>query len=111
MIQLHITLKTFKPNNFKTVDNLFLKLKNTKMLKGMKLKQIILPSSNKKIFTVLKSPHVYKKSREQFKFSTYKRKILITDTKKSFISLLYLNTFLKNYLSNNFIIKSKITIN
>lgn len=29
--------------------------------------------TNKKIFTVLKSPHVNKKAREQFKLCTYKR--------------------------------------
>jgi len=29
--------------------------------------------TNKKIFTVLRSPHVNKKAREQFELSTYKR--------------------------------------
>jgi small subunit ribosomal protein S10 len=94
MTQLQITLKTFKPNNFTIIDNLLPKLKNIKILKDIELKQIILPASKKKIFTVLKSPHVYKKSREQFKYSTYKRQILITNSKLSLLSTEKISVFI-----------------
>ena len=92
MTQLQITLKTFKPNNFTIIDNLLPKLKNIKILKDIELKQIILPASKKKIFTVLKSPHVYKKSREHFEMRIHKRLIdIIEPTPKTVDSLMRLD--------------------
>ena len=41
--------------------------------------------TNKKRFTVLRSPHVYKKSREQFEMATHKRLLVLKDTSPSVI--------------------------
>ena len=46
---------------------------NTAKRTGAKVKGPIPLPTKKKIFTVLKSPHVNKKSREQFQLSSYKR--------------------------------------
>lgn len=47
--------------------------------------------TNKKIFTVLKSPHVNKESREQFKLCTYKRLLdIYSSTSKTVDALMKL---------------------
>lgn len=106
MHKLEITLKTFSHKNFSQVDLLINKLTNFQIFQNSKMNVVQLPSSKKKIFTVLKSPHVHKKSREQFKYSTFKRKIIIKNS--NVLTLLYLNMFIKKYLSKDFDSKSKI---
>ena len=49
-----------------------------------KSKIISLPTKNKS-FTILKSPHVYKKSREQFSSEICKKKVLITGISCKFL--------------------------
>ena len=44
--------------------------------------------TNKKIFTVLRSPHVNKKSREQFELNSYKRLLDIYSTSTSTVDAL-----------------------
>ena len=44
--------------------------------------------SNKKIFTVLRSPHVNKKSREQFELNSYKRLLDIYSTSANTVDAL-----------------------
>ena len=55
---------------------------------------VYLPKKIKKI-TLLKSPHIYKKAREQFQSITYKRNLIfdinILENKLSFIKLLTVN--------------------
>jgi len=109
MYKLKITLKTNKFNNFLIIQKLLEKLKKINILKKLKISIINSPSDKKKIFTVLKSPHVYKKSREQFKYVLYKKKIEIKSI--DLISLLYFNLIIKNYIPNNFNIYSKIIKN
>jgi len=47
--------------------------------------------THKRIFTVLKSPHVNKKSREQFEYSTYKRLLdIYSSTSKTIDALMKL---------------------
>ena len=106
MYKLNISLKTISPQNFKLVEKIIKKIKKLKFFKGINIKIINLPLSKKKIFTVLKSPHVHKKSREQFKYQTYKKKILLESL--NIIQLLYLEMFLKNFLNKSFRISSKI---
>lgn len=66
------------------LQNLFAKLK----IKG---KFFSLPKRTKKI-TLLRSPHVYKKSREQFEFNSYKQIIVITSgCNLAFLKYLILN--------------------
>ena len=64
--------------HLKAYDNKILDLSteeivNTAKRTGAQVKGPIPLPTKKKIFTVLKSPHVNKKSREQFQLSSYKR--------------------------------------
>ena len=75
MIRLELKFKSFDPYfiqlNSQFVNSLvyFLKFKNCG--------QISLPTKIKKI-TVLRSPHIDKKSREQFQLKKYKHSMIIT---------------------------------
>ena len=64
--------------HLKAYDNKILDLSteeivNTAKRTGAQVKGPIPLPTHKKIFTVLRSPHVNKKSREQFQLSSYKR--------------------------------------
>ena len=64
--------------HLKAYDNKILDLSteeivNTAKRTGAQVKGPIPLPTHKKIFTVLRSPHVNKKSREQFKLCSYKR--------------------------------------
>ena len=64
--------------HIKAYDNKILDLSteeivNTAKRTGAQVKGPIPLPTHKKIFTVLRSPHVNKKSREQFQLSSYKR--------------------------------------
>lgn len=109
MYKLEITLKTNNSGNFVSVPKILQKLKEINILKKLKINIINIPSDKKKIFTVLKSPHVYKKSREQFKYALYKKKLNIESS--DVIPILYFNLIIKNYLPNSFNIYSKIIKN
>ena len=70
MYILRITFKSIqKINNIK--KNL-LKLKKINKFKNIQIKGIIKIKDKNKIFTLLKSPHVNKKSREHFIYKNYK---------------------------------------
>ena len=67
--KIRIKLKSYDYNLVdKSADKIVKTVKNTELL----LQDLYL-STHKKIFTVLRSPHVNKKSREQFKLCSYKR--------------------------------------
>lgn len=104
MYILRINLKSIKKiNEFK--KNL-LKIKKFYKFKNLKIKGIFKVKNKNKIFTLLKSPHVNKKSREQFIYKNYVQKI---DLK--FINIFKLFNFLiifKKILSKNFLINIKI---
>jgi len=55
-----------------------------------KISRINLPTIKKRI-TLLKSPHVYKSTREQFQFTLYKRLIVINKLDTNLLKLLFLN--------------------
>jgi ribosomal protein S10 len=89
------------PNNTKRSLKFLSKLLNKSLLK----KEIFLPKKEK-LFVILKSPHVNKKSREHFIFKNYIQKIEI-----EFISIFELINFLihlKKNLTKNFLIHFKI---
>lgn len=97
---LQIQLKSFKKNLLK-IYILFL----TNLLNKFKIKHSVItfPTKTKKL-TLLKSPHVYKKAREQFKLCLYKKVIFI----KNFNLLKFFNLlFLNKPKVINFIIKHK----
>ena len=68
--KIRIKLKSY---DFNLVDKSAEKIVKTVKTTGAIVTGPIPLPTNKKIFTVLKSPHVNKKSREQFQLSSYKR--------------------------------------
>jgi small subunit ribosomal protein S10 len=104
MYILRITFKSIqKINNIK--KNL-LKLKKINKFKNIQIKGIFKIKDKNKIFTLLKSPHVNKKSREHFIYKNYTQKIDI-----KFSNIIELFNFIiitKKILTENFIINFKI---
>ena len=68
--KIRIKLKSY---DFNLVDKSAEKIVKTVKSTGAIVTGPIPLPTKKKIFTVLKSPHVNKKSREQFQLSSYKR--------------------------------------
>ncbi|MBW7943605.1 MAG: 30S ribosomal protein S10, partial [Candidatus Kuenenia stuttgartiensis] len=68
--KIRIKLKSYDHN---LVDKSAEKIVKTVKSTGAVVNGPIPLPSHKRIFTVLRSPHVNKKSREQFELSTYKR--------------------------------------
>ncbi len=75
--KIRIKLKSYDHNLVdKSADKIVKAVKNT----GAVVSGPIPLPTNKEIFTVLRSPHVNKKSREQFQLCTYKRLLDIYST-------------------------------
>ncbi len=68
--RIRIKLKSYDHN---LVDKSAEKIVKTVRTTGAVVSGPIPLPTKRKIFTVIRSPHVNKKSREQFEFSTYKR--------------------------------------
>lgn len=104
MYILRITLKSIQ--NQKDIKQKILKLKNIKNFKNIKLKGFFQIKNKDKIFTLLRSPHVNKKSREHFIYKNYNQKIDIEF--KNFFQLLDFLIIIKKTLTENFVVKTKI---
>lgn len=85
---LQISIKSFKQN----ILNIYIKFLES-LFKKLQLEYSLfsIPTKKKKI-TLLKSPHVHKKAREQFELNTYKKTIHI----KNFKNVNHLNNFILN---------------
>lgn len=101
--------------NFKSVQKInglkknLLKIKELYNFKNLKIKGFFKVKNKNKIFTLLKSPHVNKKSREHFIYKNYVQKIDL-----NFINIFQLLNFLiilKKILSKDFLIDIKIIKN
>nr|AGE84282.1 ribosomal protein S10 [Phytophthora cyperi] len=104
MYFLKITIKSIqKINQFK--KNL-LKLKKINKLKNIQIQGLFKTKNKNKIFTLLKSPHVNKKSREHFIYKNYTLKIYIKFN--NIFQLLNFLLLIKKFFSKNSLIKSKI---
>lgn len=104
MYILRITFKSIqKINNIK--KNL-LKLKKINKFKNIQIKGIFKIKDKNKIFTLLKSPHVNKKSREHFIYKNYTQKIEVQFS--NIIELFNFVILVKKVLTENFIINFKI---
>ncbi|MDG2147692.1 MAG: 30S ribosomal protein S10 [Flavobacteriaceae bacterium] len=68
--KIRIKLKSY---DYNLVDKSADKIVKTVKATGAVITGPIPLPTHRKIFTVLRSPHVYKKSREQFKLNSYKR--------------------------------------
>ena len=104
MYILRITFKSFHKIN-KLKQNL-IKLKKFKKLKNIKIQGIFQIKNKNKIFTLLKSPHVNKKSREHFIYKNYLPKIDIKF--KNIFQLLNFLILIKKFLSENILTYIKI---
>nr|AXU39030.1 ribosomal protein S10 [Phytophthora aff. syringae] len=104
MYLLRITFKSFK--KITQLKQNLLKIKKINKFTNIKINGIFQTKNKNKIFTLLKSPHVNKKSREHFIYKNYTPKIDI-----KFNNILQLLNFLiliKKILSENSFINIKI---
>lgn len=104
MYLLRITFKSFQKIN-QLKQNL-IKLKKFNKLKNIKIKGIFQIKNKNKIFTLLKSPHVNKKSREHFIYKNYLTKIDIKF--KNIFQLFNFLILIKKFLSENLLMNFKI---
>ena len=83
--RIRIKLKSY---DYNLVDKSAQKIVKTVKSTGAVVNGPIPLPTNKKIFTVLRSPHVNKKSREQFELNSYKRLLDIYSTSTSTVDAL-----------------------
>nr|AFQ02266.1 40S ribosomal protein S10 [Phytophthora gallica]AFQ02267.1 40S ribosomal protein S10 [Phytophthora gallica]UNW58708.1 40S ribosomal protein S10 [Phytophthora gallica]UNW58709.1 40S ribosomal protein S10 [Phytophthora gallica]UNW58710.1 40S ribosomal protein S10 [Phytophthora gallica] len=101
---MYLLRLTFK--SFQKINQLKQNLLKLNKFKNIKINGIFQVKNKNKIFTLLKSPHVNKKSREQFIYKNYTPKIDI-----KFLNIFQLLNFLiviKKTLSENSLINVKI---
>ena len=84
-MKIRIKLKSY---DYNLVDKSAEKIVKTVKSTGAVVSGPIPLPTNKKIFTVLRSPHVNKKSREQFELNSYKRLLDIYSTSTSTVDAL-----------------------
>lgn len=104
MYILKITFQTLQYN--KQLRRQILQLKKNYKFNKIKISGIISIKKRKKIFTVLKSPNINKKSREQFSFQNYNQKIEIKSYK--ILELLNILITIKSIIIQNTLFKIKI---
>ena len=83
--RIRIKLKSY---DYNLVDKSAQKIVKTVKSTGAVVSGPIPLPTNKKIFTVLRSPHVNKKSREQFELNSYKRLLDIYSTSTNTVDAL-----------------------
>lgn len=91
MHKIHLNLKSFDLNSLRQIENYLFSIFSFFNLDKIQKKWS--PQECKKI-TVLRSPHIDKKSREQFQITTYKRTLVLTLSEKN--SVFFLLEILKN---------------
>ena len=94
MYTIHLDLKSFERDNLKKTEDCILSLFD--FLNSNEIKYRTKPKKCKKI-TVLRSPHIDKKSREQFQIVTFKRTLTVSLPDKN--TLFFIFEILKNIKS------------
>lgn len=74
--QLHISIKSFDTLYIKNSIDKIYQINNYLQIQNNTEKKVSLPTIKKK-YTVLRSPHIDKKSREQFEWERYKKSIFL----------------------------------
>ncbi|MDP8253307.1 MAG: 30S ribosomal protein S10 [Candidatus Kaelpia aquatica] len=88
-MKIRIKLKSY---DYKLIDQSAEQIVNTAKRTGAKISGPIPLPTRKEIFTVIRSPHVFKRSREQFQLCTHKRLIeMLEPTAKTIDALRKLN--------------------
>jgi len=96
----------FKAFNYKLLDKTIYKMVQKGLALQLNITNPVSLPTKKHLFTVLKSPHVNKKARDQFQLITHKRLIILTCTELELANLkLYLD-YIKS-LSSGIEIKIK----
>nr|YP_009327227.1 ribosomal protein S10 [Aphanomyces astaci]AOQ30634.1 ribosomal protein S10 [Aphanomyces astaci] len=108
MYTLKITIKSLKNINNIKIKYLY-KIKQFLKNNNIKIKGNIPQKKRNTIYTVLKSPHVNKKSMEHFNYIFYKKNFYILNN--NFYSLIYFLIILKKNLPENILIKTQIKKN
>nr|AEP41354.1 40S ribosomal protein S10 [Salisapilia bahamensis] len=104
MYILRITFKSIK--KFDQIKESLTFFKTFRKFNNIKINGVFKTKKKKKIFTVLKSPHVNKKSREHFVYNNYIQKIDIEF--KNFIQLLNFSILIKKIYTKHYKIDFKI---
>jgi ribosomal protein S10 len=107
MYILKITIKSLKNINNLKIKYLYLyKIKQFLKNKNIKLKGNIQQKKKKNIYTVLRSPHVNKKSMEHFSYNYYNKNFYVSNN--NFYTLIYFSIILRKILPHNTLLKMKI---
>lgn len=110
MYILKITIKSLKNINNLKIKYLYLyKIKQFLKNKNIKLKGNIQQKKKKYIYTVLRSPHVNKKSMEHFSYNYYNKNFYVSNN--NFYTLIYFSIILRKILPHNTLLKMKIKKN
>ena len=85
--QIHLYLKSFNNLYIEKTHTKILQINNyLKNLPQISLERVVSLPTCKKKYTVLRSPHIDKKSREQFEWKRYKKSLTLFFGKKKKIS-------------------------
>ncbi len=94
---MKVTIRGFN----KQILSLFLKKKFYPILEQLKLTSSVIGNSTyKNKYTVNKSPHVFKKSKEQFELTQYKETLLVSTQNASLTELIHFEYILKKNVTN-----------
>lgn len=110
MYSLKLTIKSLQ-----NLNKIFIKFKYLYKIKQfLKIKKIKITGNipNKKkntIYTILRSPHIYKKSREHFNYNYYKQTFNIYSY--NIFDLIHILIILKKVLPKNLLLKIKLQKN
>lgn len=94
----------FKTFNYKLLNKIINIILYKGLLLNFNIKGPIFLPTKKKLFTVLKSPHVNKKARNQFQLAIHKRMLILYINKSELETFKLFLNFIKN-LSSGFQIK------
>jgi ribosomal protein S10 len=110
MYILKITIKSLKNINNVKIKYLYLyKIKQFLKNKSIQIKGNIQQKKKNTVYTVLRSPHVNKKSMEHFNYSFYKKNFNILSN--DFFTLIHFMVILKKILPKNILLNFKIKKN
>ena len=107
MYTLKITIKSLQ--NLINIKTYLFKIQQFLKIKNIIIKGKISKKKKNTIYTVLRSPHVYKKSREHFNYNCYNQTFHILNN--NLYTLIYFSTILKKIISQNLLLKIKIQKN
>jgi len=107
MYTLKLTIKSLQ--NLKNIKTYLFKIKQFLKNKNIIIKGNISQKKKNTIYTVLRSPHVYKKSREHFNYNYYKQTFYILNN--NLYILIYFLIIIKKIIPQNTLLKTKIKKN